>query len=215
MAKEIITREDAKTKGLTRYFPVVSCKRGHICEWFVTSKGCVECDRLLKADPARRAKDREWRERHAAELLEYHQRYRAENVERMRALQKRWLENNAERQRLKRLENAEVLRRKTREWQLRNPERSRLYTRKRRAAKLRAGGSHTIDDIHRLLVKQNFKCISCLCSIRGRYDVDHRIPLSKGGSDDISNIDLLCEHCNSRKYNKDPLTWARENGRLV
>ncbi len=215
MAKEIITRAEAKARGLKRYFTGKPCKRGHICEWFAASGACYECDRLLKLDPDRKAKDSEWRNSHAAELAAYQKQYREENDERRRFLLKRWQTENAEKQRLKRIENAEILRRKTREWQIRNPEHSRLYARKRRALKLQSAGSHTVEDIRALLVKQKFRCASCLCSIRNGYDADHKIPLSKGGSNDISNIELLCEPCNARKYNKDPLAWARENGRLV
>jgi 5-methylcytosine-specific restriction endonuclease McrA len=39
--------------------------------------------------------------------------------------------------------------------------------------------------------------------------------LSRGGSNDISNIELLCERCNLRKHAKDPIDWAQENGLLV
>lgn len=31
---------------------------------------------------------------------------------------------------------------------------------------------------------------------------DHRIPKSRGGTDDPDNIDVLCRACNSRKHNR-------------
>lgn len=32
--------------------------------------------------------------------------------------------------------------------------------------------------------------------------VDHNIPKSKGGSNDLSNLDPMCERCNTKKSNK-------------
>ena len=48
-----------------------------------------------------------------------------------------------------------------------------------------------------LIHRDGYKCASC----ESGYDltVDHVTPLSKGGSDDLSNLQLLCAPCNSSK----------------
>lgn len=40
---EVIDRYAAAEKGWSRYFTGMPCKRGHVCERFVSSSGCVEC----------------------------------------------------------------------------------------------------------------------------------------------------------------------------
>ena len=41
---EIISRKEAKEKGLKRYFTGKRCKNGHIAQRLVSSFGCVICE---------------------------------------------------------------------------------------------------------------------------------------------------------------------------
>lgn len=41
---EIISREEARQKGLVRYYTGKPCKHGHICERAVISRNCCECN---------------------------------------------------------------------------------------------------------------------------------------------------------------------------
>lgn len=40
---EVISREEAKARGLKRYFTGEPCKRGHVAERYACSRGCVAC----------------------------------------------------------------------------------------------------------------------------------------------------------------------------
>lgn len=85
----------------------------------------------------------------------------------------------------------------------------------RRARLMGAGGSFTEDQIKDLFAKQRGRCACCRHPLKTGFHRDHRTPLSRGGSNDISNIELLCGPCNLRKNAKDEIAWAQENGRLL
>lgn len=73
---------------------------------------------------------------------------------------------------------------------------------KRRARIKYNGGYFTAEEFIELKNKQGNKCLACK-----RFDLklvaDHVIPLVKGGTNDISNIQILCSRCNNKKYTKD------------
>lgn len=54
-------------------------------------------------------------------------------------------------------------------------------------------------------IRAKFLCEYCHASEQWQYvpfTVDHVIPLSKGGSNNIDNLALACFHCNRQKSNK-------------
>lgn len=51
----------------------------------------------------------------------------------------------------------------------------------------------------KLAVSQAFKCALCRTTLGESFDVDHIIPLSKGGRDHPSNLNLLCLCCHRSK----------------
>lgn len=75
--------------------------------------------------------------------------------------------------------------------------------RQRRIKRLGNGGSHTLGEWDRLKAQYNWTCPSCRKSEPViKLTVDHIVPVSIGGSDNIENIQPLCLPCNVRKFNK-------------
>jgi hypothetical protein len=56
------------------------------------------------------------------------------------------------------------------------------------------------------------RCVFCRCDLSGLItigsdkDFDHVVPLAKGGLNDVTNLQLLCDTCNSKKEAGDALT---------
>lgn len=49
--------------------------------------------------------------------------------------------------------------------------------------------------------RDNYRC--CICHRKnGDLEIDHIIPISKGGKSEICNLQTLCHHCNMMKGNK-------------
>lgn len=78
-----------------------------------------------------------------------------------------------------------------------------MHIRKRRVIKLGNGSSHTLKEWENLKAQYNWTCPCCKKSEPEiTLSQDHIIPLSKGGSDNIENIQPLCRSCNCKKSAK-------------
>lgn len=51
--------------------------------------------------------------------------------------------------------------------------------------------------IWQVLERSNFRCVICECN--NSLEIDHVFPYSKGGSNKIDNLQVLCAPCNSKK----------------
>lgn len=65
-----------------------------------------------------------------------------------------------------------------------------------------AEGIHTPADIEAIRLSLQDKCNYCGSPLNGQGEIDHKTPLSKGGSNWPSNLTLACLTCNRDKHSK-------------
>lgn len=59
------------------------------------------------------------------------------------------------------------------------------------------------------------KCACCRVRLRGKGQIDHIIALACGGTNDASNLQLMCRTCNSAKRASDPIEFMQSRGMLL
>ena len=155
-----------------------------------------------------RAYDREYskvyRQENADRLRESKRHYGQQNLARERQRARKWQLMNRDLIRQRQAESRERdrdgYRKRGRESQKRHPETARNSARARRARLRAAEGKFTDAEWWHLAAKYDYTCLCC-----GKRDPelklvpDHVIPLARGGSNSIENIQPLCDSCNRRK----------------
>jgi hypothetical protein len=218
----IISKQEAIARGLASYFSGYLCQHSHISERRVRNGECIQCSReralrWQRENPDKAvARNKRSNARRPDQIAQYQAEYlkRPGNLEKKRARYRRWRAANgdAAREATQRWyqENLEDARVRKRKWSKENPDGARAANRRRRARKKNAEGSHTVAEIRQLLEDQGGICAApdCEIDIRETYTVDHKTPLSRDGTDYISNIQLLCLSCNSSKSNRTMDEWG-------
>jgi 5-methylcytosine-specific restriction endonuclease McrA len=176
------------------------CSKCKIVEVSKSGARCSECNKAYM---------RAYKEQNAEKIREGLRDHYQRNKERVKARVKAYADAN----KVKVKESKAITYQKYRDarlatiaaWQAANPERYKTIQRSgilnRIARKRGADGKFTAADIRALGEHQNWRCANplCACDLTNGYDIDHQMPLSRGGSNWPTNLQLLCGSCNRRK----------------
>lgn len=125
---------------------------------------------------------------------DYSKAYRKKHREQIRATSKRYREKHKHTEKYKQAQRRYAKKHKAKRSQ---------HGHARRAKEAGNGGSYELDEWEQLLEYYNHKCLACGINkedaIRGGLTVDHIIPIDKGGTNNITNLQPLCQSCNSSK----------------
>lgn len=58
-----------------------------------------------------------------------------------------------------------------------------------------------------ILERDEYKCAYCESEVN--LQLDHLIPRSKGGKDEVTNLVISCRSCNSSRRNMNLTAWSR------
>jgi 5-methylcytosine-specific restriction endonuclease McrA len=215
---EIISRKDAKARGLNLYFTGKPCVNGHIAKRYIWGCNCLGCAQAymgkLKIQSAERRSMIPLSPRKQA-MAEGRNRYFSDvpcplnhNAERLtsngscvechRINAARRSEEDQE------IKDSIVLYRRD------QAELYKSHVRNRRHKLKTSIGSHDATDIERLWDKQKGRCTYCSVMLADGYHVDHRMPISLGGSNGPENLQLTCQPCNLKKHNKHPDEFEKQ-----
>ena len=170
---------------------------------------CKECCNLLSAEWRKNNKERQneltriWVLNNKERVREHNKAWRKDNKDKIRDWSRDWY-----------LKNTDKAKASSANWLKNNPDAKRVIVNNYRLKK-KSTGKLSNDISSKLLLLQKNKCACCGKNLRDKYHLDHIIPISRGGKNIDSNIQLLCVTCNLTKGAKHPIDFMRSLGFLI
>lgn len=135
--------------------------------------------------------------------------FREDNRERLREEARAYSAENREERRVRQAAYRAANPEAWREWSKRNPEKIRLAQLTRRT-RMHEGSTAEVTpkDIQKLINRHDGCCVYCgIKPTNEPMQIDHVVPISKGGSNTIGNLLPACRSCNSSKRDKFLFQW--------
>lgn len=84
-------------------------------------------------------------------------------------------------------------------WAKANKDRLRIRAANRRALTRANGGEISLSEVQQMYKDQGGLCAYCECQLNDKFELDHMLPVIRGGRGDWGNIAACCSPCNRRK----------------
>ena len=174
----------------------VSGYKNHKCRCDACKAAKREDARLynLKNAEQNRARSRKWQLENPEKRKEQTARYREKHREKRRA-------DSLARYYKQMEENPEKVRERRREWK--RTEKGRAYQRVANYRRRSLPMSNEVRDWW--LSQRNAVCAYCWAAMA--TEIDHIIPISKGGTNDLDNLVPACRSCNASKNDRTLAEW--------
>jgi 5-methylcytosine-specific restriction endonuclease McrA len=158
-------------------------KRDGLTSW------CIKC--CSESNRTSYCKNAENRNKHSAE-------YRINNIEKDRERHKKYD-----------MTHREWRNKIARRWQINHPDVIAIFNANRRARVLHAPGDGiTRQQRHEIMESYGNRC--AYCGNADRLQIDHIVPLSKGGAHSVDNAVPACCHCNTSKSDDSLLIFMQK-----
>lgn len=227
----ILKRSDAKAAGSKLYFTGKPCRNGHVALRRTDNGSCDECGRISSASRQRalwasqpevmREKDKR---RDPAKRRTSTKAWRAANPSNVKAWARKHYEKNTEvlleKSRARHHADRDAAAASNRRWRAANPEQNRRNSKMSKAArKAREAGVDfepiTLSDI---LKRDGANCYICGIATdpeahrhaKNRSELEHVIPICKGGGHTWENLRCSCFRCNRLKSHRRTPEEVRE-----
>jgi 5-methylcytosine-specific restriction endonuclease McrA len=169
-------------------------------------------------DPEKeRQYQKRYRGEHGATRREYERKYRLEKPEKRRATERKSYNKNRERKLAQNhrwhKDNLEYHQELMQKWNADHPEERKIYRHNRRARIKGNGGILPPNALQILFTQQSGLCYLCsepFPKLNDPASIEHKIPISRGGSNNISNIGLAHLSCNLRKHTKTHIEFLKQ-----
>jgi len=157
---------------------------------------CKDCENI---------KTEKWRKENNTYFIEYYEANKEKILEKQATYYRENLQDIRARHKAYANKNKKQVAAYGANWIKENPEKNRAKRARRRALQNKA----SVYELPKKYIERLYKQSCVYCGSQNLIEMDHVIPLDKGGNHSIGNIAPACRACNRSKGNKTVMEWRK------